>query len=93
VTKKISSNLSNPVLEAQTSLQKKKEQQAKEQEAMTKQVKITDEVHKLLGNLGEFGETYGDIIERVTKHYASCPEARKEREKRRQRSGTNTTSS
>ncbi|MGH9989725.1 MAG: hypothetical protein ACREAS_04730, partial [Nitrososphaera sp.] len=44
-----------------------------------KQVRIDDETHRLLTELGEFGETYGDIVARVTKHYASCPEVEKER--------------
>ncbi len=44
-------------------------------------VRIKPDIHKILGELGEFGETYGDIVARVTKHYASCPEAKKEQKK------------
>lgn len=44
-----------------------------------KQVRIDDETHDILTKLGQFGETYGDIVKRIAKHYASCPEAKKER--------------
>ena len=76
------------MLEARSSLQERERerQQARDQEAMApKQVKISNETHELLGKLGEFGETYGDIIARITKHYASCPEARKEEKEKEKR--------
>jgi hypothetical protein len=47
-----------------------------------KQVRIDDETHRLLTELGEFGETYGDIVARVTKHYSACPEVKKEHKQR-----------
>lgn len=48
-----------------------------------KQVRIDDETHRLLTELGEFGETYGDIVARVTKHYASCPEVERQKKQRK----------
>ncbi len=58
-----------------------------EQQQQVKQVKIDNETHRLLTRLGEFGETYGDIVKRVAKHYSKCAEAAKEtRERRKQQS-------
>ena len=45
-----------------------------------KQLRIDEETHKILTSLGQFGETYGDIVKRIAKHYASCPEVRKEKQ-------------
>jgi hypothetical protein len=44
-----------------------------------KPVRIDKQTHKILTSLGQFGETYGDIVKRIAKHYASCPEIKKER--------------
>lgn len=49
-----------------------------------KQVRIGEKTHRLLTELGEFGETYGDVVARIAKHYASCPEAKKEQRKHQQ---------
>jgi hypothetical protein len=46
-----------------------------------KQVRIDEETHKILTGLGQFGETYGDIVKRIAKHYATCPEVKKEHHK------------
>jgi hypothetical protein len=42
-----------------------------------KQVRIDEETHRILKNLGQFGETYGDIVKRIAKHYATCPEVKR----------------
>ena len=49
-----------------------------------KQVRIDEKIHRLLTELGEFGESYGDVVARIAKHYASCPEAKKEQRKQQQ---------
>lgn len=36
---------------------------------MTKTVKLDDDVHKDLGNLGKLGETYNDVIRRLIKYW------------------------
>ena len=46
-----------------------------------KQVRIDDETHRLLTELGQFGESYGDVVARIARHYASCHEAKKEQQK------------
>jgi hypothetical protein len=46
-----------------------------------KQIRVSDETWRLLTELGEFGETYGDIVARVTKHYMSCPEVKRKKQK------------
>jgi hypothetical protein len=46
-----------------------------------KQIRVSDETWRLLTDLGEFGETYGDIVARVTKHYVSCPELKRKKQK------------
>jgi hypothetical protein len=49
-----------------------------------KQVRIDKKTHLLLTKLGEFGESYGDVVARIAKHYASCPDAKKEQRKQQQ---------
>jgi hypothetical protein len=49
-----------------------------------KQVRIDEKTHRLLTDLGEFGESYGDVVARIAKHYASCPDAKKEQRKQQQ---------
>ena len=36
---------------------------------MTKSVKLEDDIHKELGNLGKTSETYNDVIRRLIKHW------------------------
>ena len=36
---------------------------------MTKTVKLDDDVHNELGDLGKLGETYNDVIRRLIKHW------------------------
>jgi hypothetical protein len=46
-----------------------------------KQIRVSDETWRQLTDLGEFGETYSDIVARVTKHYISCPEVKRKKQK------------
>jgi hypothetical protein len=50
-----------------------------------KQLRVSVKTWEILTQLGEFGETYGDIVERIAKHYASCPEAVKERQQKKRK--------
>ncbi|MDQ3971448.1 MAG: hypothetical protein M3278_05485 [Thermoproteota archaeon] len=46
----------------------------------TKNVKITEECHRLIGRMGFTYEDFGDVVFRAVKHYASCPRAKGEKE-------------
>ena len=35
----------------------------------TKNIKVTEEVHKELGNIGKTTEDYGDVVERLIRYY------------------------
>jgi hypothetical protein len=51
--------------------------------AMTEiqQLRESVETWRMLTELGEFGESYGDIVKRVTRHYMSCPEVKRKKQK------------
>jgi hypothetical protein len=34
-----------------------------------KNIKVTDEVHKVLGEIGKLTEDYGDVVERLIRYY------------------------
>jgi predicted CopG family antitoxin len=36
---------------------------------MTKNIKVTDDVHRDLGELGKLSESYSDVIRRLIDHY------------------------
>jgi predicted CopG family antitoxin len=40
---------------------------------VVKTVKINDEAHKLLIDVGSKSETFSDVIIRVVEHYKKCP--------------------
>ena len=46
----------------------------------TKNVKVSEECHRLIGRMGFTYEDFGDVVFRVVKHYASCPRAKGEKE-------------
>jgi hypothetical protein len=39
------------------------------EEIMTKNIKVTDDVHRDLGELGKLSESYSDVIRRLIDHY------------------------
>jgi hypothetical protein len=47
----------------------------------TKNVKVSEECHRLIGRMGFVYEDFGDVVFRTVKHYASCPCVKEEGEK------------
>jgi hypothetical protein len=47
-----------------------------------KQLRVSVDTWKILTQLGEFGESYGDIVERVTRHYMTCPEVKRQKKQK-----------
>jgi hypothetical protein len=43
-----------------------------------KNIKVEDDVHSALGELGKLSESYNLVIRRLISHYLACPEAEKE---------------
>jgi predicted CopG family antitoxin len=42
-----------------------------------KNIKVTDEVHRELGQIGRLTEDYGDVVERLIKFYNEQPQRRR----------------
>ena len=42
-------------------------------------VRLEVDVHRELDEVGQRGESFSDIVRRVTKHYVSCPEVKREK--------------
>jgi hypothetical protein len=50
----------------------------------SKNIKVSDEVHETIGNFGKTNEEYGDVVERILRHYLACPKVKEEKVKSQQ---------
>ena len=46
----------------------------------SKNIKVSEECHRLIGSNGKVKEDFGDIVERAMHHYVSCPHVKDEEE-------------
>lgn len=46
----------------------------------SKNIKVSEECHRLIGSNGKVKEDFGDIVERAMRHYVSCPHIKDEEE-------------
>ena len=48
-----------------------------------KNIKVEDDVHSALGELGKLSESYNLVIRRLITHYLACPEVEKDTKTRK----------
>ncbi|MDQ3872837.1 MAG: hypothetical protein M3258_04415 [Thermoproteota archaeon] len=42
-----------------------------------KNIKVADDIHRELGEIGKLSENFSDVVRRLLEHYKNCPEVDK----------------